>query len=511
MGISGFDQARRLEAIEGRLDPVMLSCAIALAAIGVVMVASTSISIAPGAGVSPFHYLFKHLQFLALGCFAAVVLVGLPLRDVERQNRILLLGVFALLLGVFLPGLGYSVNGAQRWLNLGVTRFQAVEAVKPMLIVWLASYLARHRDAVRSTWRGVFKPLAISAGVVVLLLAQPDFGSAVLICVVIGGMLYLGGAWLRALFLPALIAVPLMVIAAMSASYRVRRLTSFMNPWEDPFKDGFQLTQALIAIGRGEGFGVGLGGSVQKLFYLPEAHTDFIFAVLAEELGFAGVMLTLLLFGLLVGRMFRLGLRAMEIRRTFAAMIAFGVALWLALQAGVSIGVNLGVLPTKGLTLPLISSGGSSLIATLAAIGLVLRVSLEVDRANRQIALRRESLPVDELFEDDAQASETVRPRRVGLLGWRRRRRGPSSVPPEGDSVPLPLPLPTAARQAAGLGRTEPTLGMYATQGGELARDAEPAPRSHRPLFGGQPARRRAASDSVKRHQRREPQLDLLS
>jgi cell division protein FtsW len=313
-----------------------------------------------------------------------------------------------LLLAVLIPGLGKSVNGARRWLNLGVSSFQAVEAVKLMLIVWLASYLVRYREQVQQRWLGMLKPLGVTGVLVGILLVQPDFGSAVLLCAIVGGMIWLGGVRVRNLVAPLLFAVPVLGWAALSESYRVRRLTSFLDPWADPFNDGFQLTQALIAIGRGEWFGVGLGASIQKLFYLPEAHTDFIFSVIAEELGFVGVVGVLVLFTLLVGRAFLLGLRAVELGRHFAGYCAFGVALWIGLQALVSIGVNLGLLPTKGLTLPLISSGGSSVLMTCAAIGLLLRVSYELDRAQRQAARVRSGVQAVVLEPDEAAAIDPV-------------------------------------------------------------------------------------------------------
>jgi cell division protein FtsW len=286
-----------------------------------------------------------------------------------------------LLLLVFVPGIGYRVNGARRWIHLGISGFQSVEAVKLFLIVYLASYLVRHREKVQGSFFGVIKPLAIAVLVAGLLLAQPDFGSATLLLAVTLGMVWLGGARFSNLAALGLLALPAIGWAAFSSDYRVKRLTSFLDPWADPFNDGYQLTQALIAIGRGEWFGVGLGGSVQKLFYLPEAHTDFILSVIAEELGFAGIVLVLALFAWLVGRGFQVGLRAVERGQRFAGYCAFGVSLTIALQALVSIGVNLGVLPTKGLTLPLISSGGSSVMMTCAAIGLLIRVSYEVARA----------------------------------------------------------------------------------------------------------------------------------
>jgi cell division protein FtsW len=410
MFVERFRQAFRLDQIEGRYDRVVFGAAAALAALGVVMVASSSIAIAEGLDVGPFHFLIRHLVFLAGGVMLALVLARTELKYLSKSSQLLLLVCFVLLLAVFLPGIGKTVNGARRWLNFGVSSFQAVEAVKLLLIVWLASYLVRFRDEVQQEWLGMIKPLGVAGVLVGILLAQPDFGSAVLICAIVGGMIWLGGVRVRNLVAPVLLVVPVLGWAAMSESYRVRRLTSFMDPWKDPFNDGFQLTQALIAIGRGEWFGVGLGASVQKLFYLPEAHTDFIFSVIAEELGFVGVLGVLALFALLVGRAFQLGLRAVELNRHFAGYCAFGVALWIGLQALVSIGVNLGVLPTKGLTLPLISSGGSSVLMTCAAVGLLLRVSYELDRAQRQVARVRNGVNAATLEHAQEASPEPASP-----------------------------------------------------------------------------------------------------
>jgi len=382
-------QATRLDAITGRYDPVLLLLTLALVSLGVVMVASSSIAIAEGLDVGPFHFLVRHVIFLGIGCGLAWALMRVELKLVEKYSHLLLALCFVMLLLVFLPGIGHTVNGAQRWLNLGVSKFQAVEAVKLMFIIWLASYLVRYRDEIAQQWMALIKPLAMAGIIVVLLLLQPDFGSAALLLAITGGMVWLGGARIRNLVIPALVALPLLAIVAIAEPYRVRRLTSFRDPWADPFNDGFQLTQALIAIGRGEWFGVGLGGSVQKLFYLPEAHTDFIFSVTAEELGFVGSFGIIALFAAFTWRAFDIGFRAVNMRRHFAGFCAFGVGLWVSLQSFVSIGVNLGLLPTKGLTLPLISSGGSSVLTTCLAIGLLLRVSYELDRAERQVARLR--------------------------------------------------------------------------------------------------------------------------
>jgi len=378
-------QARRRDELPGQFDLGLLVAAGALASLGVIMVASSSIAIADGQHVGPFYYLTRHVVFLALGISLGIAATRIELEWFERNAFVLLLLAIILLLLVFVPGLGLRINGARRWIRLGIAGFQSVEAVKLMFVVYLASYLVRHRENVQARLLSVIKPLCVAAILVVLLLLQPDFGSAALIIATSIGMVWLGGARLRNLFYLAIPVMPAIAWAAMTSDYRVKRLTSFLNPWEHPFDQGFQLTQALIAIGRGEWLGVGLGGSVQKLFYLPEAHTDFILAVIAEELGFFGILLVLMLFAALVGRALMLGLRAVERGQYFAGYCAFGIGLMIGLQTLVSIGVNLGVLPTKGLTLPLISSGGSSVLMTCAAIGLLLRISFEVSRAENRL------------------------------------------------------------------------------------------------------------------------------
>jgi len=372
-------QATRLDAIGGRYDPWLLGAAVALASLGVVMVASSSIELAD----SPFYYLTRHLLFLGIGVGLAFWAMRTELKNVELHNQMLLLACFALLAVVFVPGLGSSVNGARRWINLGVSKFQTVEAVKVLYIIWLASYLVRFRDEVNATWQAMLKPVFVVGVLVGLLLLQPDFGSSMLLLSVTACMLVLGGAQIKRIILPILLLLPALVALVILEPYRMRRVTSFMDPWADQLGSGYQLSNALMAIGRGEWVGVGLGGSVQKLNYLPESHTDFIFSVIAEELGFVGVCLVVALYALLVGRAFWLGMRCIEMKRHFSGYIAFGIGLWIAMQSFVSIGVNLGILPTKGLTLPLISSGGSSVLMTCVAMGVLLRVSYEADRAER--------------------------------------------------------------------------------------------------------------------------------
>jgi cell division protein FtsW len=386
----GASQAVRKHGPRGRYDPWLLLAIVALAAFGIVMVASSSIAVADGQHIGEFYYLKRHLIFLALGTVAALVVVRTELKLMEKRAFLLMLVTFALLLAVFVPHLGMRINGARRWINTGLAGFQPVEFAKLALVLYLASYLVRHRDGVEHRFFGVVKPLCVAGATAVLLLAQPDFGSAALIGVVTVAMVWLAGARMRYLVVLGLPLIPLTAWLALSTDYRVKRLTSFLDPWKDPFNDGFQLTQALIAVGRGQWFGVGLGGSVQKLFYLPEAHTDFILAVIGEELGFAGILFVLALFALLVGRGLQLGLRGVEVGQRFAGYVAFGISLMIGLQALVSVGVNLGVLPTKGLTLPLISSGGSSVLMTCVMLGVLLRAGFEIHRAEdtRRMATR---------------------------------------------------------------------------------------------------------------------------
>lgn len=375
------------------LDPWVLITTIALLSIGLVMVTSTSIIVAEGLGQSRWHYVIRHLIFVGLGIGAMGVFRFMGTRQLEK------LGVFALLAGILLmvlplvPGIGHTVNGSTRWIKLGIANFQVVEAAKVMIIIFMASFLAKRPQLDQAHYRYTFLPFAVVAIFAGLLLMQPDLGSVIVIGAVVVGMIWFAGAAIKHLGIVALVVAPALAFAALEP-YRWRRVMSFIDPWADPFNAGFQLTQALIAIGRGEIAGVGLGSSVQKLFYLPEAHTDFIFAVYAEELGLIGIVAVLVLFGLLVGRMLIIGLKAHQMERHFSAFLVWGVGLWLGFQAVVSIGVNLGVLPTKGLTLPLISSGGSSILMTLVGIGLVLRVQWELQYEQLQQPRRRREYAV---------------------------------------------------------------------------------------------------------------------
>lgn len=301
-------QATRLEAIHGRYDPWLLAASVALACVGVVMVGSASLGVANTHDVGPFYFLTRHLMFLAVGLGLALWLMRTELKTIEQHNQWLLLVCVVLLVAVFVPGVSRQVNGARRWINLGVIGFQAVEAVKLLYIIWLASYLKRFSEDISATWGAMLKPIGVAIVLVGLLLMQPDFGSSSLLLAITAGMLVLGGVNMPRMFGPVLIGLPILAVIAIAEPYRVIRLTSFMDPWRDPFGTGYQLTNALMAVGRGEWTGVGLGASVQKLSYLPEAHTDFIMAVIAEEFGFVGVCGVVGLYALLSGRALWIGL-----------------------------------------------------------------------------------------------------------------------------------------------------------------------------------------------------------
>lgn len=389
-------QATKFNELNGQVDLWMLSAIIALVSIGLVMVASSSMSFAVMTGSGPFHYFIRHLMFLAGGLVLVFFIMRTEIKKIEKYGYVFLGLCFLALLSVWLPGIGKSVNGARRWVHIGPLQFQAVEAVKLMFIVWLSSYLVRYRDQIGVSLKALLKPIGIAGALVAMLLIQPDFGSSALILAITLCMIWLGGANQKHIIGPAIFIVVAMGGIAWLEPYRVKRLTTFLDPWADQFDSGFQLVQAFIAIGRGGFSGVGLGGSILKLDYLPEAHTDFIFSVFAEEFGFVGICVLVALFGILTWRAFRTALGCLELNRPFAAYCAFGLGLWISIQATVSMGVNLGVLPTKGLTLPLISSGGSSLMMTCAAMGLLLRISYELDRARRQRGERTETQRTDE-------------------------------------------------------------------------------------------------------------------
>ncbi len=366
-----------LQAVE-RVDGRLLGLWLALLAIGMVMVMSASISYAEATTGDPMFYLKKHLVFLVLGGVAALVALKTPLRIWYHLAPLLLLAALVLLVLVLVPGLGLERNGARRWLGLGGFTFQVAEAAKAALIIFLSAYLVRQRESLKADWIGLLKPFAVMGMFLGLLILQPDFGSIVVMAGITVTLVFLAGIHFLRFFLVALAGLALLTLLATSSDYRMQRITSFLDPWANQFDSGYQLTQSLIAFGRGEWFGVGLGNSLQKLHYLPEAHTDFIFAIVAEETGLVGSMALILLFSLLVTRLFGLGFRAVASGYEFAGYMVIGTATMFSVQAVINVGVACGLLPTKGLTLPFISAGGSSLLVCMALMGICLRVSLEM-------------------------------------------------------------------------------------------------------------------------------------
>jgi cell division protein FtsW len=375
------------------LDAWVIGTVAALLLVGLVMVASASIGVAERETGSAFFYFERQLMYVGMGLVAAMLALAIPTTLWEKYSMVLLGVAIALLVLVLVPGIGHEVNGSRRWVRLGLMNFQVSELARVLLLTYVASYAVRRADELRGDFKGFIKPVAVLGGAAMLLLLEPDFGAATVLLATGIAVLFLAGARITHLLVPVVLGVAAMGALAVTSSYRLRRLIAFRNPWEDPFDSGFQLVQSLIAIGRGEWFGVGLGSSVQKLFYLPEAHTDFVFAVLAEEFGFVGVVVVLALFALLAGRALAISRNAARAGLQFQSYVAASIGVWLALQAFVNIGVNMGLLPTKGLTLPLLSYGGSSMLVTLAWLGVLLRVHHETQTAGRAAVSREERRP----------------------------------------------------------------------------------------------------------------------
>jgi cell division protein FtsW len=364
-----------------------------LLAIGLVMVYSASIAMAESSaqtGHRYWYYLARHGAFVAVGLAAAVAAFQVPLKAWEKLAPWLFVAGIALLVVVLIPGIGRSVNGSRRWLSLYVVNVQPSEFMKLAVILYAASYAVRKaaflhaRQPLRQTLLRGFAPLfATMVAIGGLLLLEPDFGAFVVIVAIGFSILFLGGLdWRLFVGLSGLLPLALGAIL-VAAPYRMQRLTAFLDPWSDPLGKGYQLSHSLIAFGRGELGGVGLGASVEKLLYLPEAHTDFLLAVIAEELGFAGVAVVLALFAWVIYRAWGIGRQAVRLERPFAALVAQGIGVWIGVQAFINIGVNMGVLPTKGLTLPLLSFGGSAIVANCVAIAILLRVDYENRRMLR--------------------------------------------------------------------------------------------------------------------------------
>jgi cell division protein FtsW len=371
-----------------QIDGVLLTLALTLLLGGLVILASASVSISDSVAGQPFYYVERQLFAALIGGMAAFMCLLVPMHVWQSLGPLMLLLGFALLVVVLVPGIGTSVNGSTRWLRIGVMNLQVSEPARLLLLIYVAGYLVRQNRMLRDKFSGFFRPMLVLAVACGLLLAEPDFGAAIVLLATVLAMLFVAGARWRDFLLFFGVAVATMAALALTSAYRLKRLTGFLDPWSDPFNSGFQLTQSLIAIGRGEWFGVGLGDSVQKLFYLPEAHTDFVFAVFAEEFGLLGSLLLIAAFFAFLWRIFRLAMRAAESERHFEAYLAIGIGTWIGLQAFINVGVNMGLLPTKGLTLPLVSYGRSSLIVTMTGIGLLLRIhhelTIDAHPANRR-------------------------------------------------------------------------------------------------------------------------------
>jgi len=363
---------------ELKLDPVLLTIVLTLLFGGLVILASASITISDNVTGNPFFYLERQLIAAVIGIAAGASCLFIPMKVWQSLGPLMLLTGLALLCVVLVPGVGYEVNGSTRWVRFGIMNVQVSEPARLCLIVYMAGYVVRQQKALRERFVGFLRPMLVLSLGCALLLAEPDFGAAIVLLATALVMLFVAGARIRDFLLFFAAAVIAMVGLALTSPYRMKRLTGFLDPWADPFDSGFQLTQSLIAIGRGEWFGVGLGDGVQKLFYLPEAHTDFVFAVFAEEFGLLGSVVLIVLFLALLWRVFKLAMRAADSERFFEAYLAMGLGTWLGLQAFINVGVNMGMLPTKGLTLPLISYGRSSLIVAMIAIGLLLRIHHEL-------------------------------------------------------------------------------------------------------------------------------------
>ncbi|WP_238418181.1 putative lipid II flippase FtsW [Pseudomonas cannabina] len=366
--------------ISGRgidLDFPMLVGCLALLGLGLVMITSASSEVAAVQSGNTLYMMTRHLVYLLIGLGACGVTMMIPVATWQRLGWLMLLGAFGLLLMVLVPGIGREVNGSMRWIGFGAFNVQPSEIAKVFVVIFLAGYLIRRQQEVRESWMGFFKPFIVLLPMAGLLLMEPDFGATVVMMGSAAAMLFLGGVGLFRFSLMVVLAVASVVVLVQAQPYRMARLTNFTDPWADQFGSGYQLTQALIAFGRGEWFGVGLGNSVQKQFYLPEAHTDFVFSVLAEELGVIGSLLTVALFLFVSIRGMYIGMWAERAKQFFGAYVAYGLSfLWIG-QFLINIGVNVGLLPTKGLTLPFLSYGGSSLVICCASLGLLLRIEWE--------------------------------------------------------------------------------------------------------------------------------------
>ncbi len=359
-------------------DPLLVTVCVFLLVLGYVMVASSSLHLGTQMEDSFWHYPVRQLMHIGLGLFLGFGIATVPMSSWEKSGPMLFIIGLVLLVVVLIPGLGVKVNGSTRWLSLAGLRIQVSEVVKFFAVIYMAGYVTRHKESLQQSAYGLVKPLMLFSVASLLLLIEPDFGSSVVILIIAMGIMFLAGARLsQFVLLLSVLAVAAFVLVYFWP-YRLARITSFINPWKDHLKSGYQLVQALISFGRGEWLGVGLGSGIQKLFYLPEAHTDFLFSVIAEELGFAGVVSVICLFTLFIWRTFQIAQAAEQANQRFSAFIAYGLGIWFGFQAFVNMGVNMGILPTKGLTLPLMSYGGGSMMVMCCAVALLFRVKSEI-------------------------------------------------------------------------------------------------------------------------------------
>jgi cell division protein FtsW len=371
-----YNPARR----QSSLDPALIWSAVLLAAIGLVMVYSASVALADAerfTGFRPSYFLVRHGAYLAVGLVAAALLFRVPIWLWQRASPWLFMFGTGLLVFVLIPAIGREVNGARRWMPLGLLTFQPSELMKLFVVLYAADYTVRKAAFMDDFRKGFLPMFAVMTFIAALLLREPDFGALVVVTTIAMTILFLGGLnWRLFAGLAVLLALAFVVLI-VSSPYRLQRILGFMDPWSDAYGTGYQLSHSLIAFGRGEWLGVGLGASVEKLFYLPEAHTDFLLAVIAEELGFAGVAVVITLFLFLVHRAFAVGRQAASLERYYAALVAQGIGVWLGVQAFINMGVNMGLLPTKGLTLPLLSFGGTGIVVNCMALAILLRIDFE--------------------------------------------------------------------------------------------------------------------------------------
>jgi cell division protein FtsW len=369
-------------------DATLALLGLALLLVGLVAISSSSIEYADWHYQNPWFHTQRHLTYLVIAITSGVVVYRVPPQFWLDTGWGWLFAALALLILVLIPGVGREVNGSQRWLPLGPFTLQPSEFAKMAMVIYLAGYMVRREHEVRHHWQGFLKPMAVLFAATLLLMIEPDFGATVIVVATAFGMLFLAGVKLGHFMLVLAGALGAMLVLVVSAPYRLKRLTAYTDPWADPYDTGFQLTQSLIAFGRGEWLGVGLGNSVQKLFYLPEAHTDFVFSIWAEETGFVGAMTVIALYAALIGRVLWVGRQAITAKNPFGAYVCYGVALVFSGQAFVNMGVSSGLLPTKGLTLPFVSYGGTSLIVCCAMLALVLRIDRDT-RLDRRVGRRK--------------------------------------------------------------------------------------------------------------------------